>query len=278
MHPGLAALIGPRSAACDEPFAVHGVDLPFAIPMLASLDVLLGSWPEAVQVHLPDVADESSSVSASTRDARAMFANGMGLLFEGIQNYAPELVLWLTAIRRDLGLSVLTQQRCLAYATPAGKGTALHFDQNTNFVVQLHGKKTWWLARNDHVVRPMTRHTIGQEVDPELSTYAQLPMPTEMPPERIEIVLEAGSVLCVPRGVWHSTRATTDALSLNFTFSPPTWIDLLTAALRSKLALSSRWRETATPMSIETFDVLLRELALDSEHWNATDILAATES
>jgi 50S ribosomal protein L16 3-hydroxylase len=278
MPPGLAAIIGPRIADYSEPFAVHGVDVPFAIPMLASLDALLGTWPDHVQVHLPDVADESSSVTATPRDARAMFANGMGLLFDDIQTYTPELVPWLAAIRRDLGLSTLTHQRCLVYATPAGKGTAPHFDQNINVVLQLHGTKTWSLARNAHVVHPMTRHTIGQRVDAELGSYAQLPMPSELPAERTEIVLEPGSVLCVPRGVWHATHATTDSLQLNFTFSPPTWIDVFTAALRSKLALSTRWRETATPVSSETFDALLRELAQDSVHWNATDILAVTES
>jgi 50S ribosomal protein L16 3-hydroxylase len=289
MTPGLAALIAPRavsdliaSFACNEPLVVHGMKDAlaelFALPMLASLEALLGSWPDRIQVHLPDVADEASSVTASPHDARKLFASGMGLLFDDAHQYAPQLVPWLDAIRADLGLSALTHQRCLVYATPAGKGTAPHFDQNANFVVQLHGAKTWWLAPNTHVARPMTRHTMGQQVDPELQSYARLPMPSELPADRTEIVLEAGSVLFVPRGVWHATHATTDALSLNFTFSPPTWIDLFTAALRSRLALSSAWRETAAPLSCAAFDALLRSLAEDAVGWNATDILAATET
>jgi 50S ribosomal protein L16 3-hydroxylase len=78
--------------------------------------------------------------------------------------------------------------------------------------------------------------------------------------------------------MWHATHASTDALSLNFTFSPPTWIDLFTAALRSRLALSSSWRETAEPLSVATFEALVRELADDAGSWTAMDILAATES
>ncbi len=284
--PGVAALIAPRdiaelmtSFARDEALVVHGTKVAelFAIPMLASLEALLGSWPDQVSVHLPDVADEASSVTASPHDARKLFASGMGLMFDDAHRYAPELVPWLDAIRDDLGLSALTRQRCLIYATPAGKGTAPHFDQNANFVLQLHGTKTWSLAPNAHVARPMTRHTMGQPVDPELQSYATLPMPAAMPAARTAIVLEPGSVLFVPRGVWHSTHATSDALSLNFTFDPPTWIDLFTAALRSRLALSTAWRATAAPSSPAAFEALLRELAGDAAGWNAADILAATE-
>ena len=288
MAPGLAALTHPDAtdelAACfarNEPLVVHGLRDSIAeltaLPLVASLDALLQCWPDVVQAHLPDVRDESHAVSVSPQDARKLFANGMGLLFDDVARYAPTLVPWLDAIRSDLGLSALTQQRCLVYATPAAKGTAWHFDQNVNFVLQVHGTKTWSLAPNAHVERPMTRHTVGQLVDAELHSYARMPMLDGVPADVREIVLEPGSVLFVPRGVWHATRATTDALSLNFTFTAPTWIDLLTAALRGRLALSREWRETAAPASAATFEALLRELADDAAHWNATDILAVTE-
>jgi len=288
MQPSLAALIHPRStaeffasSAANAPFVVHGLKDSVAaltrLPFLASLDALLGSWPNPVQVHLPDVADEASAIDAAPRDARKLFANGMGLLFNDAHTISPELTAWLAALCGDLGLSALTQGRCLVYATPAGKGTGAHFDQNINFVLQLHGIKTWRLAPNEHVERPMTRHTMGLPVDPELQTYARAPMPERMPDDSRSIVLEPGSLLFVPRGVWHSTHASSDALSLNFTYSAPTWIDLLMAALRSRLALASEWRETAIPAAAHELEALLRELADDVPHWNAFDILAATE-
>lgn len=288
MSPGLAALIDPHSVAelgdrmrRNEPFVVHGVrdsvaEL-LAIPALASLETLLRAWPDPVQVYLPDVADEASSITVPVDEARARFATGMSLMFNEVQLHEPQLVAWLDTIRADLGLSALTQRRCLVYATPAGRGTAAHFDQNVNFVLHVHGSKRWFLAPNTNVTRPMTRHTIGLPIDPELESYATLPMPEELPADHTEIVLEPGSLLFVPRGTWHATTATTDALSLNFTFSPPTWIDVFTAALRGRLALSSEWRETAAPLSVETFEALLRELADDAAHWTAADILAATE-
>ncbi|MEO6774414.1 MAG: cupin domain-containing protein [Kofleriaceae bacterium] len=284
MHPGLAALIHPHPVAelhPHEAFVKHGrsdaVAELFALPLMASFDALLASWPDVVDVHLPDVADEASTIHASPHDARKLYASGMGLMFDDVHRYAPALVGWLDAIRADLGLSRLTQQRCLIYATPSGGGTAPHFDQNANFVLQLHGTKTWWLAPNTHVALPLTRHTMGLEPDPELQTYASLPLPTALPEHKLEFELVPGSVLFVPRGTWHTTHATTDSLQLNFTFSAPTWIDLLTAALRSRLALSPRWRETATPATGARFEALLRELADDAERWSAADILSVTE-
>jgi 50S ribosomal protein L16 3-hydroxylase len=102
-------------------------------------------------------------------------------------------------------------------------------------------------------------------------------MPDAMPDDRVEVVLAPGSVLCVPRGTWHATHAHADALSLNFTFTAPTWIDLFTAALRSRLAQSAGWRATAAPAEVATFEALLRGLADDAAGWTAADILAVTE-
>jgi len=90
-------------------------------------------------------------------------------------------------------------------------------------------------------------------------------------------VLEPGSLLFVPRGVWHATEAEDDALSLNFTYTAPTWLDLLAAALRGRLAVSPAWRATATPASPAEFAALLRELADDVPNWGVADILGATE-
>lgn len=295
---GLQALLPPRSGLdalkhleSGEPLLVKGTKTSFSaftrLPLLQSLEALLKHWPDQVQAHLPKVADEASAIDVSPAEARKLFENGMGLMFERAQKVAPELGLWLEAIRKDLGLSALTESRCLLYATPKGKGTAPHFDQNVNFVLQLHGTKKWWLAPNRHVENPLSRHTMGLPTDPELQTYLERPMPTKMPSGIEPITLEPGSLLFVPRGTWHWTEAESDALSLNFTYSAPTWLDLLTAALRSRLALSPEWRETAQGVSSsskaqretarEKFDSLLTELTHDLPNWAADDILGATE-
>ncbi len=299
MKTGLATLIHPHTTeefaakyAANEPFVVHHgngtltslktlTDLPF----LASLEVLLKSWSAPIQAHLPDLRDESSSIETNSNDAAKLFKNGMGLLFNEVQPLSPVLKDWLEVLRKDLGLSSQTYSRCLVYATPDGKGTAPHFDQNINFVIQVHGTKTWRLAPNHHVKNPMTRHTMGSAPDPELDTYLEDDLPTQMPDNAQIVVLKPGSVLFVPRGYWHSTEALSEALALNFTFTAPTWIDLFTMALRSRLALWPEWRETANGVSdpenrdtAEAYlETLLASVVKDLPHWQAEDILNATE-
>lgn len=296
MKTGLAALVHPRSIAeffdhyrAGQPFVVHHGGQHTAplteLPLLASLDALLKSWPSSIQAHLPDVRDEASSIQTTSKDAQKLFDVGMGLLFNDADEILPVLRRWQHDIRKDLGLPDLTYGRCLIYATPSAKGTAAHFDQNINFVLQIHGTKVWTLAANDHVVHPMTRHTMGLATDPELATYAEGVLPSSMPQQSESVVLAPGSLLFVPRGYWHSTEAQDDALSLNFTYTAPTWIDLLTAALRSRLALSAQWRETADGVSdpakreaaVQRFDELLLGLVQDLPHWQAAEILNATE-
>jgi Uncharacterized conserved protein len=293
---GLAALVHPKSISdfmqayeANEPFVIHhndeNVKPLMTLPALESLDVLLRSWPYKIQVHLPDVRDEASSVDTTPSDARKLFDNGMGLLFNESHRISPMLQEWLEEIRKDLRLSAMTYGRCLFYATPKGKGTAPHFDQNINFVLQVHGEKTWYMAPNKQLKNPLTRHTMSLEPDPEMQGYLRRPFPKEMPADAQKIVLKPGSLLFVPRGYWHSTDAQEDALSLNFTFTAATWIDLFQAALRSRLSLSEEWRATADGVSSaqtraqaeRNFNAVLAELVRDLPNWQAEDILNATD-
>lgn len=297
MKTGLAALIHPISNnefithfEKNEPFVVHNEDKSHLsplinLPFLSSLESMLKSWPYPIQAHLPDVRDEVSSINANFTDAKKLFDNGMGLLFNGVHNISDVLKVWLEDIRKGSGLSELTDSRCLVYATPKGKGTAPHFDQNINFVLQVHGNKTWIMAPNKHVANPLTRHTMGLPTEPEMQSYMETTMPTSMPNDAKKYELKPGSLLFVPRGYWHSTDAKEDALSLNFTYTAPTWIDLFTLALRSRLALSEEWRETAILRTDELsksdaeekFNDLLKSVSADLPSWSADDILDFTE-
>ncbi|MCO4792405.1 MAG: cupin-like domain-containing protein [Bacteriovoracaceae bacterium] len=272
----------------NKPFHIEGLDKSLSelkeIGFLKSLDDLLNFWPTQVEAMLPGICDEANTKIIDSNEARDSFKEGMSLLFNDANNLSPVLSNWVESLIFELGLSRMTYGRNLIYATPASKGNAPHFDQNINFVLQLHGEKKWWVAPNTHVENPLTRHVIGQPIDPELESYAP-EMPSSFPENSEEFTLKAGSMLFVPRGAWHKTEAITDALSLNFTFSSPSWIDVLSAALRGRLAMSKDWRETADFVSDPSrqdeamikLDQLLSELAQDVSHWNAKDILGATE-
>jgi 50S ribosomal protein L16 3-hydroxylase len=289
MNNGLLELIHPLDHTeflnhfkLNKPFVIHHIPNELnelrKLPFLESLDVLLDSWSSHVQVHLPDLRDEVSAIDVPTNEAINYFNQGMALLFNDVNTISPVLENWLNQMKSDLGISSRSYGRCLVYAIPDGKGTAAHFDQNINFVLQIHGTKKWTLANNNSVMNPMDRFTMGQPVDPEMMSYLDSPMAETMPEETYSFELKPGSLLFVPRGVWHATHADGDAISLNFTFTAPAWMDLFLGALRSRLILSTEWRETALIADEKKFDSLLNSLIHDLPHWNAPDILGAIES
>lgn len=288
MKNGLEALIYPLKLTefltlmeKNEAFVIHHGPSELKelrdLPMVQSLEKLLETWPAPVQVHLPDLRDEISSMDVPSEEAKKYFDEGMGLLFNDTNRFSPALQEWVDQIRKDLGISAQAYGRSLIYATPDGKGTAPHFDQNINFVLQIHGTKKWTLAKNQSVTNPMVRHTMGQPVDPEMMSYLDQEMAEVMPEKTISFELKPGSFLFVPRGIWHSTEAEGDALALNFTFTAPTWADLMLGALRSRLVLSPEWRETALINDERKFESLLGILKDDLPYWNAGDILESTE-
>ena len=273
----------------DRPFYCEDLSSSISdltqIPFLKSLDTMLDNWSDEVHVHLPDAADEASAIKTNSKEARKLFRNGMGVRFSEVNKKSPKLDSWLQNIKEDFGFSKMTYARSIVYATPANKGNAPHFDQNYNIVIQLTGNKKWWIAPNTTVANPLTRHVIGLETDPELASYTRQEFPKEMPEGAQEFTLKAGSVLFVPRGHWHMTHANEDSLALNLTFSAPTYLDTLTAALRGRLAQSPHWRESIDGLNSEEgfhiaahkFNLLLAELKEDVKTWEAEGILAATE-
>lgn len=287
-------LFGPRAKFLEsyktgKPVVVHNQLEKFedlvALKYLSSLDSLLDSWPSEVNAYSPGIADEVNSSKVSPERAKELYANGSGLFFDDPNRFDETLSVWLENLRREMGLSNMTYSRSLIYAIKKGEGTAAHFDQNINFVLQISGQKKWWIADNTSVENPMTRFTIGTEADPELDSYLDEDLPKEFPKESVEFTLKPGSVLFLPRGAWHKTEAIEDALSLNFTYSAPTWIDILQTALRGRLAMSPYWRQTADFVTdpelhteaIAMFDTLLDQLKSDVPSWQARDILGAIE-
>jgi len=250
------------------------------ISFLKSLTSLEDHWSLEVDVHLADSRDEHTTKTYnSSHTAFEEFKNGQSLLFNDVNRLAPELDSWLESLRSSLKFSSHTYSRCLVYATPAGGGNAAHFDQNYNFILQLTGQKIWWTAPNTSVINPTGRHVIGQETDPGLEVYTTEPMPKVFPDaDSEEFQLSAGSLLYVPPGVWHKTKASSDAISLNFTFSVPSFADLFLTAVRSRILSSEIWRETALDLKNldqkDKLQFLIEHLADDIKHWSAEDILS----
>tara|TARA_R110002072_G_scaffold534_7_gene4099 strand:+ start:8640 stop:9533 length:894 start_codon:yes stop_codon:yes gene_type:complete len=275
----------------NQPFFLKNIDLKLEdlkeFNGFSSLDNLYKEWPKEVDSYLPGIADEVNSVTLDKEEAFQNYREGKSLLFNDANLVYEELQKMTEDIQTEFGFSQLTIARSLLYAVPSDHGTDPHFDQNYNFIYQLQGKKKWWISENTEIINPLSRYTIGSQPEPELESYAEK-IPSEFPETNTkEYLLEEGSFLFVPRGAWHKTQSIgSDSLALNFTYTVPSWLDLFLSALRGKLALDSKWRDSALFVNhpdfsfeaTDEFDELLAILPYDSPNWIAENILSITES
>lgn len=262
----------------------------FALPQLQELENLVKARQRKVRACLPDFDDEYSSIHLEPQDALKAYRNNMTLVFDSMQTQDPTIADTLKNIRADLGLVTggsendLCKARSIAYATPAGCGTRLHFDANANFIIQVKGSKTWRLAPNESVDFPTERFTTGSEEMPAaLEKQCHAPLIDVLPEDSLEFVMEPGCVLFVPRGYWHETTTEEDSLSLNFTFSQPTWADVFTKSLQELLLRSPEWRELADGLegtdedrkeqAIIRFEFLVKNLAAELPAVSGTELL-----
>lgn len=244
---------------------------------LQTLEAVAEARVLKVRACLPDFDDEYSSLLLDPNDALKAYRNNMTLVFDQMQTQDIVVAKMLEQIRLDLGLVTggadndLCRARSIIYATPAGCGTRLHFDANVNFIIQVSGTKRWVLAPNRSVENPTERFTTGAEHMPAaLENQCHAPLIDDIPEDSIEYFMEPGCVLFVPRGYWHATTTDEDSLSLNFTFSQPTWADVFTKSMQELLLKSPQWRELADGLAgydqarkvaaIERFNFLVQRL------------------
>ena len=171
-----------------------------------------------------------------------LFRLGYTVYLYDIAASVPRLPAWLAALERDLGVPA-GSSKIGAFASPCGDGLPIHFDADDVISVQLSGSKTFEIAPVEAL-----RFPVGQQFGPGMlpgdelypQATAGFPKPDGVPLERIR--MEPGSILYLPRGTWHTTRAESDSFSISIGIRPPAALDYLLPQLRMLLLQDSRWR------------------------------------
>jgi ribosomal protein L16 Arg81 hydroxylase len=171
-----------------------------------------------------------------------LFKLGFTVYLYDIAASVPGLSAWLSALERDLGVPE-GSSKIGAFASPSGDGLPIHFDADDVISVQLSGSKTFDIAPVDSLRFPVGQQfgpgmLPGDELYPQVS--AGFPSPAGVSLERIR--MEPGSVLYLPRGTWHTTRAESDSFSISIGIRPPAALDYLLPQLRALLLQDARWR------------------------------------
>ncbi|MDO3686353.1 cupin domain-containing protein [Micromonospora sp. C28ISP2-4] len=125
----------------------------------------------------------------------ALYADGATLVLQGLHRTWPALV----DFARDLGTALTQPLQVNAYLTPAGsQGFATHYDTHDVFVLQVDGRKHWRI-HPPVLADPLERQPWGGRADEVSATADGRP--------ELDVVLEPGDALYLPRGWLHSAQA-----------------------------------------------------------------------
>jgi ribosomal protein L16 Arg81 hydroxylase len=209
----------------DKMFVARGSVNRLAGLVDFDLPALIAMPKRYTRAFFRTIEGASSSIIVTEGNERALYDAGFTLYFHSLKG--PPLERWMQALDRELGL-VRGATRVSAFASRRGLGLKPHFDMNDNFVCQAQGVKRWRIAPNTHVKNPTVGYTVGDRPNPKQVAEAPEGFPTDLPTPFDTVELDPGTVMFMPRGMWHDTE-TVDTASLHFNVQSglATWKDVL---------------------------------------------------
>jgi 50S ribosomal protein L16 3-hydroxylase len=205
------------------------------------LDELLGTWQNRVRIHEIHATGKYSNRVAQSEDSRLSYARGATLSFDRLEKFSRPVRNALADISLALKVPV-SVFNCAIFISPQNEGVPMHFDGKENIIVQLCGKKRWFISANHMVSYPLHDYLPDALRQSELQLYASLPLKNYPPSPETIIDLEPGSLLFLPRGYWHQTMAIEDSVSLSIAIATPTRLEILLGDLRAALVQDPVWR------------------------------------
>jgi ribosomal protein L16 Arg81 hydroxylase len=183
------------------------------------------SRPEPSNVRLIREHDKKSADGYRLADGsldlarvRTDFVDGFTIVVEDVEQYVRTIASLSNAIEAELNFATKVN----AYVTPPeSQGFVAHYDGHDVLILQIEGSKVWHLYEGVDV----PAHQLRREVKW---------VPPEHLPSSTDLLLEAGDVLYVPRGLVHAAEATAEAsLHLTVGVHAPTALTYAAAALNS---------------------------------------------
>ena len=173
----------------------------------------------------------------------AQHADGATLVLQSVHRMHPPVARFCRALAAELGHAT----QCNAYITPAGEhqGFDFHHDTHDVFVLQVSGRKRWI------VHEPVVRLPLSSQPQAGAHLVADGAEPL------LDVELEAGDALYLPRGYVHAAL-TTDEHSVHLTVGvlSTTWHDVLTDVV----ALAGREESFRDALPVQPADGLAEAL------------------
>jgi hypothetical protein len=148
----------------------------------------------------------------------AQYADGATLVLQSVHRMHPPVARFCRELAAELGHAT----QCNAYLTPGGEhqGFDFHHDTHDVFVLQVSGRKRWI------VHEPVVRLPLASQ--PQAGAHL---VPAGAEP-LLDVELEAGDCLYLPRGYVHAAQTTNEhSVHLTVGVLSTTWYDVLTDAV-----------------------------------------------
>jgi len=187
---------------------------------------------------------------------------GATLELDFAERFFPPLKKVIQYLADSLALPKAALGKAILYFSPGGGGLPAHFDAYYNFVFQMVGTKTWYLLDNQQATRPTVHYELHEypHMPAQLKSYWQGEAPKNYLAVSQNEVLAPGSVLYLPRGVWHQTEAGELSVSLNITYSIPTVLEVVLAHIKQDLVRHEVMRENVNTTLPKEAQLYLHQL------------------
>lgn len=207
----------------------------------------LGSSVSAIG-YVGAVTDRRDGLNIAV--ALELYEKGYTLYFS-LHNTVPSCGVILKNVLRDAGIDAIAGH-CSIFASKTDRGLNVHYDQNENFTIQLAGEKTWKILRNDFVTNPIHGYRWRERyLSPECGAYLNPSMQFADLGDGEEFHMTPGAVLYHPAGIWHSTKAGLESISLNISIQPVNYFDLVIGSVAATLMSHSAIRRDVPPIQGE---------------------------
>lgn len=205
------------------------------MPSLADVDGFLAKYDGEVAI----MGKDGFRAPVPAASARRFLDNGYNLYAAHAERTAPEARALLSDVVAELGVSP-SQVSLEVFAGRKGGVSRRHYDHDANFQILLAGEKEWELQPNVNIENPLIGYSPPPGAPgagfPEEAHASNPRLPTAFDAAKSTIVKAVqGSVLYLPRGLWHETRALTDTWSVNLVVRGFTWGEALTRAILDRL-------------------------------------------
>ncbi|HEX8225836.1 MAG TPA: cupin domain-containing protein [Allosphingosinicella sp.] len=216
----------------------------------ANIKLIINSRPVYPNLYFEDVETSEGPVKrASAAKVRALLATGASLVADSVEDISPEI----RAVASALGEQFAGKAGANIYCSFEGvQAFASHCDLHEVFAIQCEGEKSWNIYEN----RALT------PVQPLLGDDAQAVIDSVKGKVALNVRMQPGDLLYIPRGFYHDALASRDA-SLHVTLAVlPLTGRILLRMLEEEAVQDPEFREYLPDARIDGGRVLAERLSV----------------